>query len=179
MSCQEASSVMKTKTSCGLRRDNVGSLQHCCKRETFVSAKPLGGGKSVERATSPRMLGEYGLYLVLKDGHFHALQVLIKVFFLLRNLCESLLCQRNIHDPPASLFILTCSILYCHLCLVCSKLYHWEQGGWQETPGEERECRRGWCRGNKETNTVPWRRRADETKMMSASGTWSDNTEKH
>lgn len=42
---------------------------------------PWEGGKSVERARSPRMLGEYGLYLVLKDGHFHAFQVLIKVFF--------------------------------------------------------------------------------------------------
>lgn len=81
MSCQEASSVMKTKTSCGLRRDNVGSHQHHSKREALVSAKPLGGGRSVERARSPRMLGEYGLYLVLKDGHFHAFQVLIKVFF--------------------------------------------------------------------------------------------------
>lgn len=73
--------MMKTKTLCGLRRDNVGSHQHYSKRETLVSAKPLGGGESVERARSPRMLGEYGLYLVLKDGHFHAFQVLIKVFF--------------------------------------------------------------------------------------------------
>lgn len=156
MSCQEASSVMKTKTSCRLRRDNVGSHQHRSKRETLVSVKPLGGGESVERARSLRMLGEYGLYLLLKDGHFHAFQVLIKVFFFFwRNLRQPLHCQRNSHDPPASLFILTCSILYNHLCLVCSKPYHWEQGRWQETPGEERECRSGWCRGNKETNTVP------------------------
>lgn len=42
---------------------------------------PWEGGGGVERARSPRMLGEYGLYLVLKDGHFHVFQVLIKVFF--------------------------------------------------------------------------------------------------
>lgn len=80
MSCQGASSVMKAQTSCGLRWDNVGSRQHHSKQETVVSVKPLGGGKSVERATSLRMLGEYGLHLQLKDGQFHVFQVLIKRF---------------------------------------------------------------------------------------------------
>ncbi|CAJ1049544.1 Hypothetical predicted protein, partial [Xyrichtys novacula] len=42
--------------------------------------------------------------------------------------------------------------------------------------GEER--RRG-RRGNKSTNRDPKRERTDETKMVSDSGTWSDNTEKH
>ena len=37
-------------------------------------------GGSVERTTTLRMLGEYGLHLQLKDGQFCAFQVLIKRF---------------------------------------------------------------------------------------------------
>lgn len=83
------------------------------------------------------------------------------------------------HPRASSVYIHFNSILQCRLGVVCSEMYRWEQRRWQETPGEERESRRGWCRGSKETNTVPKRVWTDETKMRSGSRTWSDNTEKH
>lgn len=91
--------MMKTQTSCGLRRDNVGSHQHHSKRETVVSAKPLGG------VTSPRKLGEYGLLLELKDGHFPTFQVLIKVFFFFGETYTNHRIVKEISTIPQCLFL--------------------------------------------------------------------------
>lgn len=139
-------------TSCRLRWEDIGFCQPKPKARPPCHKYPQEGCKSrrgnslgkqcgvVWRIWTSSLLYQAHLWETFKidrdmlkdsDRHICMFQVLIRQL-LEKDPCnvhatEAFHCQRNILDPPASIFILTPSILLCHLWVVCSRMYHGEQ----------------------------------------------------